>query len=130
MKYRYIIHFIEADRDRNMFIITDTRSGRKLEGRCVPEANVRLAVYYINGQEHKQNYYFVITTVGLRQFQNWWVKNVPFVGTSPEEIAAAFLKMMKSRRPGAGKPVVWWNVKQPVCPRSRGQTSTIVPDNP
>jgi hypothetical protein len=105
MKYRYIIHFIEADRDRNMFIITDTRSGRSLRGRHVPENNVRCSVFYLNGQEHKSNYYFVSTQVTLREFKNWWVKNVPYIGSSPEEIAAAFLKMMKSRRPGAGRPV-------------------------
>ena len=104
MKYRYIIHFIEADRDRNMFILTDTRSGRSLRGRHVPEANVRLVVYYLNGQEHINNYYFATTTVSIRQFQEWWVKDVPYVGTAPEEIAAAFLKMMKSRRKGAGRP--------------------------
>jgi len=102
MKYRYIVHYIEADRDRNMFIITDTRSGRSLRGRHVPESNVRLAVYFLNGQEHKGNYYFVTTTVNVRQFKNWWVKNVPYVGSSPEDIAAAFLKMMKSRKSKLG----------------------------
>ena len=106
MKYRYIVHFIEADRDHKMFILTDTRSGRVLRGRCVPESNVRMAIYFLNGQEHKQNYYFVTSTVPVRQFINWWMKNdVPYVGTQPEEIAAAFLKMMKSRRPYAGRPV-------------------------
>ena len=104
MKYRYIIHFIEADRDRNMFIITDTRSGRSLRGRHVPEANVRLVVYYLNGMEHKNNYYFATTTVPIRQFNNWWVKDVPYVGADPADIADKFLKMMKSRKQGAGRP--------------------------
>ena len=102
MKYRYIVHYIEADRDRNMFILTDTRSGRSLRGRNVPESNVRLAVYFLNGQEHKQNYYFVNTRTDIRNFKYWWVKNVPYIGSSPEDIAAAFLKMMKSRKSKLG----------------------------
>jgi hypothetical protein len=105
MKYRYIVHYIEASRDHNMFIITDTRSGRSLRGKHVPEANVRLVVYYLNGQEHKQNYYFVSGVVPVRHFKEWWVKNVPYIGSQPEEIAAAFIKMMKSRKHGAGRPV-------------------------
>ena len=105
MKYKYIIHFIEADRDRTMFIITDTRSGRRLCGVHVPEANVRLAVYYLNGQEHKQNYYWTTTTVGVRQFESWWAKNVPYTVSQPEDIAARFIAMMKSRKVGAGRPV-------------------------
>jgi hypothetical protein len=104
MKYRYIAHFVEADRDHNMFILTDTRSGRCLRGRNVPEANLRMAIYFLNGQEHKQNYYFATTTVGVRQFKAWWLPKVPYVGTQPEEIAAAFLKIMKSRKHGAGRP--------------------------
>lgn len=105
MKYRYIVHFIEASRDHNMFIITDTRSGRSLRGRHVPEANVRLAVYFLNGQEHKQNYYFATSNVPVRQFKAWWVQTVPYVGCQPEDIAAAFLKMMKSRKVGVGRNV-------------------------
>lgn len=104
MKYRYIVHFIEASRDHNMFILTDTRSGRSLRGRHVPEANVRLVVYHLNGQEHKNNYYFATTTVPVRQFKNWWGKNVPYIGCQPEEIAARFITMMKSRKVGAGRP--------------------------
>lgn len=103
-KYKYIVHFIEADRDRNMFIITDTRSGRSLRGRCVPEANVRMIVYFLNVQEHKRNHYYVTSTVPIRQFDKWWVKDVPYVGTSPEEIATKFIAMMKSRKVGAGHP--------------------------
>jgi len=102
MKYRYIVHYIEASRDHTMFILTDTRSGRSLRGRHVPEANVRMAVYFLNGQEHKQNYYFATSTVPIRQFKAWWVKNVPYVGSSPEDIAAAFFKMMKSRKSKLG----------------------------
>lgn len=104
MKYRYIIHFIEADRDRTMFIITDTRSGRSLRGRHVPENNVRCCIFHLNGGEHRSNYYFVKTTCTIREFKNWWGKNVPYIGCQPEEIAAAFLKMMKSRKPLAGHP--------------------------
>ena len=103
MKYRYIIHYIEASRDHNMFIITDTRSGRSLRGRQVPEANVRLVVYHLNGQEHKQNYYFVTSTVAVRSFQAWWAANVSYIGTQPEEIAAKFIAMMKSRKSRAGR---------------------------
>jgi hypothetical protein len=97
-KYKYIIHFIEASRDYNMFIIVDTRSGRLLRGIHVPEANVRGVVYYLNGQEHKSNYYFAKTTVPVREFKTWWSNDVPHVGSQPEEIAAKFIAMMKSRK--------------------------------
>ncbi len=105
MKYRYIVHYIEASRDHNMFILTDTRSGRSLRGRHVPEANVRMAIYFMNGQEHKGNYYFATTTTTIREFKAWWVRNVPYIGCQPEEIAARFIAMMKSRKPDAGRPV-------------------------
>ena len=101
---KYIVHYISANQYDTMFIITDTRSGRRLQGIGAPKANVSLVVYYLNGQQHCQNYYFVETTVPVREFKAWWIKGVEHVGSNPEDIAAVFTKMMKSRKAGAGKP--------------------------
>jgi len=102
MKYKYIIHRFYTPRDNSgnvycIFSITDTRSGRQLVGKDVPESNLRGLPFDLNGGEWKQNYYYAETAISKREFSDR-AKDTPYVGCCPSKIAAAFKKMMKSRK--------------------------------
>lgn len=102
MKYKYILHRFQTNRDTSgnvysYFALADTRSGRVLRGRDVPESNAQGAIFILNGNQHKQNYWSATTTLPSRQF-DYSVKDIPYHGCSPENIADAFRKMMKSRK--------------------------------
>jgi hypothetical protein len=102
MKYKLIVHWFYVPRDRSgnvysYFAIADTRSGRVLRGKDAPESNLRAAIYHINGDQHKQNYWFAETSIPWRQFK-YRTEDVPYIGCDPLTIAAEFRKMMKSRK--------------------------------
>jgi hypothetical protein len=98
LKYKYIVQlfYIPRDREGNVytsFAITDTRSGRCLRGMDCPDSNLRMAMFDINGGEHKQNYYFVTTALSRREFKYYtngvgWVRDIP----------AAWRQTMRTRK--------------------------------
>jgi hypothetical protein len=102
MKYKFILHRFQTNRDTSgnvysYFALADTRSGRVLYGRDVPESNAQGAMFILNGNQHKQNYWSATTTLSSRLF-DYYVKDIPYIGCSPEQVASAFQKMMKSRK--------------------------------
>jgi len=102
MKYKYILHWFFTPRDRagnvcSYFAIVDTRSGRVLRGYNTPESNLRGVVFFLNGGEHKQNYWFAQTEVPYRAYV-YNTKSMNYIGCDSETIAAAFRKLMKLRK--------------------------------
>lgn len=102
-KIKFIItwNFTSNDRSENVysyFSIVDTRSGRILMGKDVPESNLRGAAFWINGGEHKQNYCFISRQISWREFVNR-TNNIEYIGCDSETIASGFKTMMKSRSP-------------------------------
>jgi hypothetical protein len=99
MKYKYIVHWFYSPRDvcGNVYsyaIIADTRSGRYLEVANVPESNLRSVIFALNGNQHKQNYWWAQTVIPKRQL-NRRLMGIPYIRDIPE----TFRKMMRSRRP-------------------------------
>jgi len=104
-KYKFILHWFFTPRDRSgnvysYFSIVDTRSGRIIQGRDVPESNLREAIYEINGREHKQNYYFAQTEIPKRQY-DYNTRNIQYIGCDPETLAMVFYKAMNTRKRSA-----------------------------
>lgn len=97
MKYKYILHFVQSTAGGSYFTLADTRSGRTLSGSNVPESNARAVLYILNGNQHKQNFWQATTTLSSRQFKHY-SEDIPYIGCNPDDIAAAFRKMMKSRK--------------------------------
>ena len=104
---KYVANWLYTPRDTSgnvysYFVITDTGSGRRLMGRDAPESNVRGTIFELSGKEWKRNYIFSTSQISSRSY-DYAIKNVPYIGTNPEEIASAFRKMMRSRKKGAGQ---------------------------
>ena len=104
MKYKFIVHQFVTPRDRSgnvytYFDIADTRSGRVIHGLHAHESNLRAAIFDLNGGEHKQNYWWAATEVPQRELFRR-MNDISHVS----DIPAAFRKLMKSRKPGAGLP--------------------------
>lgn len=104
MKIKYIIHwfFVPRDRSGNVYsyvAITDTRSGRTLLTHDVPESNATAIAFHLNGEEHKQNYYFAKSQITWQEFKRLINSGtVPYVSSSPEDLATAFKKVLRSRK--------------------------------
>lgn len=101
MKIKYLVtwNYTPLDRSGNVysyFSIVDTASGRILCGKDAPESNLRGALYFINGGEHKQNYSFCDRQIPWREFV-YRTNDIEYIGCGSEEIAAKFKEMMKSR---------------------------------
>jgi hypothetical protein len=103
-KYKFILHWFFSPRDRSGNVysygcIVDTKSGRCLRVADVPESNLRGVAFDLNGGEHKQNYWWAATEVPQRELFRR-MNDIPHVS----DIPAAFRKLMKSRKKGAGLP--------------------------
>jgi hypothetical protein len=101
-KYKYLISISNTlpDRSGNVytyFIIADSVSGRSIRGIDVPESNICSVPFYLNGGEHKENYWLTTTILSRKQF-DYYTKNVHYIGCGAEEIAQAFRKAMKTRK--------------------------------
>jgi hypothetical protein len=100
MKIKFIIHWFHTPHDiygnsYTYVVITDTRTGRKISSSDVPESNARLVAFYLNGQAHVHNYYWVESLVTKKQLK-WW--NPTYVSSDAETLAKAFMKEVRRRK--------------------------------
>ena len=105
MRYKYIIHFYWSPRDVNgnvytIFKIISTRSGRMVCGRDASKSNVQGAMFYLNNNEPKQNYYFAESQIPKRQLLRMMRDlhgGFPYIGCDGEGIAKEVKKAFRLR---------------------------------
>jgi len=102
MKYKYIIHWFFTPRDSagnvySHFKIVDTRSGRIIHGKDACESNLRGVPFFLNGNQHKQNYWFAATQIPWRTYVHN-TKTIEHIGCDSAVIAQVFRKAMKTRK--------------------------------
>lgn len=103
LKYEFIIHRLATNPDRygnvsDYVVVTDVRNGRSISSTDVPHSNAHFTAYYINGKEHKQNFFFCETTLTKKQYR-YYTQNVKYISCDSEVLAAAFIKERRKRGP-------------------------------
>jgi hypothetical protein len=103
MKIKYIIQWFFTPHDRcgnsyTYVVVTDTRTGRRISSSDVPESNARLVAFYLNGQQHVNNYYFAESQISKKQLNYW---NPSYLSSCPEVLAKALVKEIRRRKPKA-----------------------------
>lgn len=92
MNIEYILEIIRSKPDRAggvywAFVFTSTKTGKYVVAECGYGSgeNARIAVYHLNGKEHKQNYRYYLTELPIRRF-NRHIKGMKHV-SGVEEMA-------------------------------------------
>ena len=92
MKIKYILDLLYNERDfaGNVywaFRLTSTATGKQSTGRISGgESNIRGAMYYLNGEQHTNNYYYTSHQMKKREF-NRLTAGWPYAGCQSEELA-------------------------------------------
>lgn len=91
-KIKWILNKIYSKRDRAgncywAFNLTDAETGKTVNGRISGgESNLNSMIYYLNNEDWGGNYYSTTQEKPIREF-NHLVKEFPYVGCSPQELA-------------------------------------------
>lgn len=100
LKIKYVIQWFYTPHDYSgnsytFVVVTDTRTGRSIRSSDVPESNARLIAFYLNGQQHEQNFIFTKTEMKKRQMKYY---NVEYLSSCAESLAKAFQTEIRRRK--------------------------------